>query len=216
MSLITSPLQKLPDLLLMQYRTSPNFIRYLTCYAAEMQEVYSTFQQCLTDRYYDVAVGAQLDVIGDIVGASRTLSGVVIAGNFGYLYNPESRGMGKLDDPTVGGPFRSIDDDVVQDVKLDDTLFRNWIDARILKCKTACNTEDAITFFKLLLNMPNLNVIITEPAEASVLITLDASLSIYGAALVKSLAQHIKPNGVTFVVQDQNGIIPTLPVSFKR
>lgn len=216
MSLITSPLQKLPELLLMQYRNSPNFIAYLKCYAAEMQEVYSTFQQCLTDRYYDVAVGAQLDVIGEIVGASRTLSGIVIAGNFGYLYNPESLGMGKEDDPTVGGPLRSIEDDVVQDVELTDRLFHNWIDARILKCKTACNIEDTVTFFKLLLDKPDMDVIITEFESASVVVTLDARLDIYEKALVKSLAQNIKPEGVSFTVQDQNGIIPTLPVNFKR
>ena len=69
MSNISSPLQKFPELLLMQYRNSPNLIAYLKCYAAEMQEVYSCLQSTITDRYYDVAEGAQLDVIGAIVGA---------------------------------------------------------------------------------------------------------------------------------------------------
>lgn len=216
MASITSPLQKLPDLMLMQYRNSPNFIKYLTCYAAEAQEVYSTFQQCLTDRYYDVAVGAQLDVIGEIVGANRTLSGVVIAGNFGYLYNPESLGMGKISDPSLGGPLRSIEEDIIQDVELDDQLFRNWIEARILKCKTACNIEDTISFFKLLLNRPELQVVITEPQEATAVVTLETVLSIHEAALVKSLAEHIKPSGITYIVQDQKGVIPTLPVAFAR
>lgn len=213
---IVSPLQKLPDLLLMQYRNSPNFIKYLQCYASELQEVYSTLNQCLTDRYYDVAVGEQLNVIGEIVGAGRTLSGVVIAGNFGFLANPESLGMGREDNPALGGPLRGEDEDVTQDVVLDDRLFRNWIDARILKCKTACNTEDTISFFRLLLDKKDLPVEITEPGPAEVVIMLHVTLSIYEAALVKSLAQHIKPHGVKFTVKDKTGIIPTLPVKYAR
>lgn len=216
MASIISPLQKLPDLMLMQYRNSPNFIKYLQCYAAEAQEVYSTLQQCLTDRYYDVAVGAQLDVIGEIVGANRTLSGVVIAGHFGYLANAESLGMGRQDSPTLGGVLRSEAEDTVQDIELTDALYRNWIDARILKCKTSCNTEDTMTFFRLLLNNPELLVEVTEPAEASAHVRLHATLSIHAAALIKSLAEHIKPQGVTFVVEDNTGIIETLPVDYAR
>ncbi|MGI4167677.1 hypothetical protein ACR2VD_27435, partial [Klebsiella pneumoniae] len=82
--------------------------------------------------------------------------------------------------------------------------------------KTACNIEDTVTFFKLLLDKPDMDVIITEFESASVVVTLDARLNIYEKALVKSLAQNIKPEGVSFTVQDQNGVIPTLPVNFKR
>ena len=93
-TVIQEPLEKLFGLLLMQYRNSPNFIKYLSCYAAEIQGVYTCLQEELTDRYYDVAVGAQLDVVGEIVGARRTLEGIAVAGYFGYLDSAESLGMG--------------------------------------------------------------------------------------------------------------------------
>ena len=211
-TVIQEPLEKLFGLLLMQYRNSPNFIKYLSCYAAEIQGVYTCLQEELTDRYYDVAVGAQLDVVGEIVGARRTLEGIAVAGYFGYLDSAESLGMGKEGDLTVGGPFRSEKDDIVQDIKLTDPLFRNWIEARILKNRTNCNIEDCITFFKLLLNNEDLQVIVTEPANATVRISLGTTLTIYEAAQIRSLAQHIKPVGVTFIVEDENGVIQTLPI----
>ena len=105
-----SPSEQLEELMLMQYRNSPNFIKYLSCYAEEMAEVYDSFKEMQTCRYYDVAEGERLDVIGSIVGAKRILEGIVVAGNFGYLESPEAQGMGRQDDPSLGGPFRSIHD----------------------------------------------------------------------------------------------------------
>ena len=212
-TVIAAPLTKLMDLMLMQYRNSPNFIKYLSCYAAELQEVYACLQQEITDRYYDVAVGAQLDVIGDIVGAGRTLEGVSVAGNFGYLDSAESLGMGREDDPNIGGPLRSEEDDTVQDIRLNDELFRNWIEARIIKNRTGCNTEDTIAFFTLLLNDDELDVEITTPAPATTKVSLKKTLTIYEAAQIRSLAQHIKPVGVTFIVEDFTGVIETLPIA---
>lgn len=212
MSNISSPLQKFPELLLMQYRNSPNLVAYLKCYAAEMQEVYSCLQSTITDRYYDVAKGAQLDVIGAIVGAGRTLEGIAVAGYFGFLQSAESLGMGREDNPRLGGVLRSEDDAIGRDIVLSDELFRNWIDARIIKNKTACNIEDTITFFKLLLDRPDLQVAITEPEPATVRVSLQETLDIYEAAQVRSLAEHIKPVGVKFIVEDLTGVIETLPV----
>lgn len=213
MSAIAAPMDKLMRFLLMEYRNSPNFIKYLSCMALEMQEIHGCLEQELTERYYDVAIGAQLDVIGEIVGAGRVLEGVSVAGYFGYLQSAESLGMGRGDDPRLGGVLRSNDDDTVQDIVLDDQLFRNWIDARIIKNRTSCNIEDTITFFRLLLNKPGLSIEITEPAPASVTIKLHEQLNIYEAAQVRSLAQHIKPLGSTFVVEDLTGVINTLPIA---
>lgn len=216
MATITAPMDKLMQLMLMQYRTSPNFIAHISVYAAEIQEVYSCLQQCLRERYYGQARGAQLDVVGEIVGASRTLEGVVVAGNFGYLAAAEALGMGRDDDPSLGGPLRSEKDEVVEDIKLEDDLFRNWIDARIIKNVTNCNVEDTISFFRLLLGKPELLVEVKNPAPATAEITLHTILDIYEAARVRSLAEHIKPAGVTFIVQDEQGVIETLPVKYSR
>ncbi|QWY14039.1 Pf11041 family protein [Aeromonas phage pAh6.2TG] len=214
--MIGAPSERLMDLLLIQYRNSPNFIKYLECYAEEMDEIYHVLTEMIECRYYDKATGERLDVIASIVGANRVLEGVVIAGNFGYLQVAESLGMGRRDDPALGGPLRSIKEDGVEDVVLTDARLKNWIDARIIKNKTACNTEDTIAFFKLLLDDPELKVKVMNPKPATAVIELGRKLSINEAALIVSLAQHVKPVGVEFIVQDQRGVIETLPVGYAR
>ena len=213
---ITSPLQTLHERSLMQYRTSPNFMDFKRMYAEELQITYNTLQQCLTDRYYDVAIGAQLDVIAEIVGADRTLSGVVVSGHFGYLRVAEALGMGREDSPSLGGPFRSFYADGVQDIELSDADLRHWIDARIIKNSSNCNIEDVISFFSLLLNDPVVQIELTEPEPAVGHIKIWKELSLTEAALIKSVSQHIKCIGVSVRVFDTLGEIQTLPVPYKR
>lgn len=217
MNIMPSPTEQLYDLLLAQYRGSPNLQKYIGVFASEMDAVHDLFKQMIAKRYYNLARGAQLDVIGYIVGANRVLEGVVVSGNFGYLQAAEALGMGRLDDPLLGGILRSKDDEVDQDVRLSDGRFRNWIDARIIKNTTNINVEDTIAFFRLLLDLPNLMVNITEPEgkNASVLITLERTLNLNEVSLVISLAEHMKPVGVEFVVQDHTGVIETLPINHK-
>lgn len=217
MNVMPSPSEQLYDLLLAQYRDSPNLRAYIGVFATEMNAVHDLFKQMLVKRYYAAARGAQLDVIGYIVGANRVLEGVVVTGNFGYLQAAEALGMGRQDDPLLGGILRSKDDEVDQDVRLSDGRFRNWIDARIIKNTTNINVEDTITFFRLLLDLPNLSVRIEEPEgkNASVLITLERTLSLNEISLVISLAEHMKPVGVEFIVQDNTGVIETLPINHK-
>ena len=213
---ITSPLQTLTERSLMQYRTSPLFMDFKKMYAEELQITYNTLQQCLTDRYYDVAIGAQLDVIAEIVGASRTLSGVVVTGHFGYLRVAEALGMGREDSPSLGGPLRSYYEDGVKDIELSDADLRSWIDARIIKNSSNCNIEDVISFFALLLNDPVVPIELTEPEPAVGHIKIWKELSLNEAALLKSVSQHIKCVGVTVKVFDTLGEIQTLPVPYKR
>lgn len=209
---LAAPLVRLPDLILSQYRNSPNYIRYLTAYAEEMQDIHTSFQESLTERYYDIATGVQLDVIGYIVGASRTLKGIAVPGHFGHLDVAEALGMGREDDPQLGGPLRGDREDETQDIELSDPMYRAWIDARIVKNQTNCNIEDTISFFVFMLNDSEVDLMVTEPAPATVRVDIDKTLSIHEAALVKSMAQHCKPIGVNLIIADHTGVIDTLPI----
>lgn len=217
MKQLPAPSKQLHDLLLAQYRDSPNLIAYLNVFASEMDDAHKVFDECLNERYYYRATGAQLDVIGYIVGAGRVLEGVVVSGNFGYLQSAESLGMGREDSPLLGGVLRGENDDPTQDVILPDSRFRDWIDARIVKNHTTVNVEDTIQFFRLLLNDPNLlvNIVENPGVEAAVTITLERVLNINEVAIVVSLAQHMKPVGVNFLIQDHTGVIETLPINLK-
>lgn len=217
MKQLPAPSKQLHDLLLAQYRDSPNLIAYLNVFASEMDDAHKVFDECLNERYYYRATGAQLDVIGYIVGAGRVLEGVVVSGNFGYLQSAESLGMGREDSPLLGGVLRGENDDPTQDVILPDSRFRDWIDARIVKNHTTVNVEDTIQFFRLLLNDSDLlvNIVENPGVEAAVTITLERVLNINEVAIVVSLAQHMKPVGVNFLIQDHTGVIETLPINLK-
>lgn len=217
MKQLPAPSEQLYDLLLAQYRDSPNLIAYMNVFASEMDDAHKVFDECLNERYYYRATGAQLDVIGYIVGAGRVLEGVVVSGNFGYLQSAESLGMGREDSPLLGGVLRGENDDPTQDVILPDSRFRDWIDARIVKNHTTVNVEDTIQFFRLLLNDPDLlvNIVENPGVEAAVTITLERVLNINEVAIVVSLAQHMKPVGVNFLIQDHTGVIETLPINLK-
>ena len=211
-----TPKERLISALWYQYRNSPNYIAYLQCFVEELTDTYQTLKEVIEKRYYGAAEGVQLDVVGSLVGAQRVLKGVVLAGNFGFLQSAESLGMGRLDDPSLGGPLRSAYDAGVKDIVLDDPLFYNWINARILKNNTSCNIEDIITFFKLLLDNQHTKIQVEEPAPKQLKITIHAKLSVHDAALIRSLAQHIKPVATGFFVQDLRGEIKTLPVPYRR
>jgi len=59
------------DLLLEQFKLKPNIEGVIRATAASLQELENVFGDLLTQRYLDVAIGAQLDIIGIIVGLDR-------------------------------------------------------------------------------------------------------------------------------------------------
>ncbi len=69
-----------------QFQGSPNFLAYLSAQFAISNELEAVLQQMLMMPDWPSQIGAQLDIIGRIVGCSRLV--------------PESSGLTTLDDPT--------------------------------------------------------------------------------------------------------------------
>lgn len=223
MARLDDPRLRLLDLLLTQYRNSPNYIQYMMILTKQMGELHQAFRDVILERYYDNAEGFQLDIIGELVGCSRTLEGVAVAGYFGYDGVDEALGMGDTLDPqAIGGVlFDANQSDTVSDVVLDDAAFRDWIDGRILKNSTPCNVEDTIAFFKTILGDEDLDVQVIENVNrddigtfypAYVEIDLGDGFPVDRIAFIEATAQHIKPTGVTFRVFDNNIEIDTNPI----
>ena len=195
------------DLVLSQYSDSENLLALLDIYCEELDELMKATHDVIDLRYIDKAFGIQLDHIGKLVGASRTLSGVTVSGYFGYLDRAESLGMGKDDDNSVGGLFRSERDETLQDLVLPDQQYLNWIKAKILLNNTEGGKEDCIAFFKLLLNDPSLPVHLSVPNRATISISLGKQLSLIDVSVCIAYAKAVKPIGVTMHLFDTVGEI---------
>lgn len=205
--MIRLPSELVSSLILSQYSESPNLIALIEIYCKEFDELRLAFQDVIDLRYFDKATGVQLDHIGKLVGAKRKLTGIKVDSYFGYLASAESLGMGKEDNKQVGGLFRSEQDSEYQDLVLPDSLYRNWIKAKILLNNTEGSKEDCIAFFKLLLNDPSLPVKLSIPKKATCKVEIGKKLSLVEVSLCISYAKAIKPIGITMQLFDTVGEI---------
>lgn len=98
-------------LLIEQYQGSPLLIQYLKAYSEEFDTLFDDIRDVYFGRFLDVAVGVQLDIIGDILGTNRRLA--VQKDYFGFkdeVTGIPALGAVKLADyatPTDGGLFKS-------------------------------------------------------------------------------------------------------------
>ena len=129
-----------------QFKGKPAFDKYLDLLIRGSTELQSTLKDLQQLRSLDTAVGAQLDVLGAIVGQGRMLVNVDIFQFFGFDAVPNSLGFGTLGDPSVGGIFYDANNPRFGNVELNDDLYRLLIKAKIAKNVTRATPEDVMRF----------------------------------------------------------------------
>ena len=121
---------------------SPNYMEYAQCFLDEFNELFYQVELVATTRYLDTATGAQLDVIGVILGQARSV--VLPQIWFGFATVPNVDGMADEVTPSVGGIFRSEESEGFVTVPLDDATFRNLLKAKALLLNSdTCDIETA-------------------------------------------------------------------------
>jgi hypothetical protein len=115
------------QLLLDQYRNSPNLKEYSGAYLAEFDTLFEQVERVYLGRFLEYATGKQLAILGDIVGVSRELS--IDASNFGFMYDVTSGTFGTIGDTDIGEPWGSLNPVIVT---LDDSTFRKAVRAKAL------------------------------------------------------------------------------------
>jgi hypothetical protein len=126
------------------------FDKYLQIMISGYDEVQAVFKDLIQQRSIDDAEGAQLDIIGEIVGQPRELISLDLFEYFGFEGAPESLSFGDLDDPSAGGEFYSLGTPTGGNYTLDDPTYRLFIRSKILKNKTASTPEELITFISFI------------------------------------------------------------------
>lgn len=192
------------NLLLAQYRNSPNLIKYISILLTEFSELELVFQAIILGRQFNTAVGFQLDCIAELVGTSRTIYGANALGYFGYYDNAQSYGINV-------GRFRGKDDKETGDLILSDEQLKARIKARVIKTMGNLCIEDILEYCDLLLGR-SLDIEITE-GTASLHIRYHGVLSMYDKALLANVLYDIKVVGVAYTLEDDDGDIEVQIVS---
>ena len=96
---------------------------------ASSWETARAFLASLDDAFdLDLAIGAQLDVLGRIVGISRSVPEVIPKVYFGFSINPINEGFSdRFDSLRIGGPFFDRFSSPFTDLQLNDNDYRFFI-----------------------------------------------------------------------------------------
>lgn len=186
------------DLLLAQYRNSPNLIKYISILLSEFDLLVKVFDDIKIKRRLTIARGQQLDDIAELVGTSRIVYGADPLGYFGYYDNPQASGIDV-------GIFKSEDGKDSGDLILSDKQLKNRIKARIIKTMGNVCIEDLLEYCDLTLGR-NLDIELTE-GTASVNLKYHGILSPADKALLATTLTDIKIVGVPITLQDDGGDI---------
>jgi hypothetical protein len=156
-----------------------NYVQILTRGEIDLQ---NTFKDLLQLRDIDSATGAQLDIIGRIVGQDRELIAADLYDFFGMIGALNAFPMGDINDPAVGGIFYSYGIDLGGNVELDDETYRIFIRAKIYKNITASTPEQFIQAIKLIFGLDQVAVV--AEGDASVTVLLGGQLSNFQRVLL--------------------------------
>ena len=140
------------DLITTQFQDKEIFKRYLRLLLTGIQEALSVERDLIQKRDIDSATGAQLDIIGEIVGQPRILIITVLYPFFGYEGALAANSFGTYYNNQLGGYWYSYGGKIGGDVTLNDEQYRLIIKAKIIKNNARGTNEDYIKFGNFVFN----------------------------------------------------------------
>lgn len=191
--------------LLEQYKESENLIGKINTSADQIQYIEDNAVQLVDTFDISLAKQHQLDIIGGLVGQSRTLIDIDLFPYFGFVGQAgNTRPFGDVNDPLVGGVFRAPGQSLGGSVSLADGDYRRFIGARIIRNNNQGGLDDVIQIIKLVTNEPHSMVTIVD-GNKTCEITINTPLSDRQKAFILRTGIVPKPPGVSFEYSDTNG-----------
>lgn len=190
--------QIMDGLLLSQYKDSPNLRAYLLAYVEEMDLLFQSIEEVHFGRMLEHAVGAQLNIIGEILDQSRNV--ILPSIYFGFA-GATFDGMADEATPTVGGIFLSEDQSGLSATPLSDNEYR-----RVLTCKGSILSSNDLSietmysaFITLIGFVPD-TIEISVVAPKKLLLTLSLSdITARERQLIHYMAErYLVPEATTF------------------
>lgn len=134
------------DRITYQFRDKPIIDKYLQLLCHPAIQLQLVLKDLMQKRDIDTAEGAQLDIIGEIVGQPRSLSKADLFPFFGFDEDFSAETFGTLADPEVGGLWYSLGQPTGGNVILSDDNYRLMIKSKIVKNRSAATPEDFLYF----------------------------------------------------------------------
>lgn len=146
-----------------QFKTEdhPVFDKYLQLLLGGKIELQEIFRQLMQERSIDTATGAQLDIIGDIVGQPRELIDTALLVFFAFQGYPNAQSYGDLNNPALGGPYYDINNPLAGNTLLTDEQYRLFIKAKIIKNSTNATPNQFIEFMQFVFGI-DINLVVAE------------------------------------------------------
>lgn len=160
-----------------QFKDADIFDRYIQLLLGGKIELQEVFRQLMQERSIDTAVGAQLDIIGEIVGQPRELIDTALLTYFAYLGYPDAESFGDLNDSGLGGYYRGINEPLAGNTLLNDEQYRLFIKAKIIKNSTNATPNQLLDFIKFVFGSSQNQL--TEEGDASYTLLVGKELSTF-------------------------------------
>lgn len=164
------------------------FNKYLELLISEQTQLLDTFKKLMQDRTIDRAEGAQLDIIGNIVGQGRVLIEADLVPYFGFIGALAPESFGDFNDPSLGGFYWDLTKPLAGNITLSDDQYRIFIKAKIMKNLTRATPEEVIAFVKFVFDIDKVYIAVDELAHAIIFVSDDISL--FEKVLIKYFAQR--------------------------
>jgi hypothetical protein len=134
-----------------QFKESPNLKGYISALLVEANNIERVLWQLINDRYIDTAYGVQLDILGELVGQSRTLIDSGLFYYFGFDGTVQANPFGSWQDGlTSGGRFAYVGEPTVGTRELTDPEYRDFIRMKVINNITRSTPEGIIQTFSFL------------------------------------------------------------------
>jgi hypothetical protein len=161
---------------------APVFDRYLQLLIAAQEEIQEVFKDLLQLRDLDNATGAQLDVIGRIVGQDRVLLNADLYTFFGFQGALKAASFGEYGSTLYGGKFLNFGSPVGGNIALDDETYRLFIRAKIYKNTTHSTPEEFLEVINLIFGTTG--TFLSEDGNANVTVLFGRQLSDFEKGLL--------------------------------
>jgi hypothetical protein len=211
------PQERARDIVISQYQASPNLLAYIDAYMEEIDELTTAMIATYIYRYPQLAYGAQLDVIAEIVGVNREIPGAAPLGLFGWYDEPASLGHNdSLVPASEGGRLFSDGDRLTGDLQLTDVELRRYIAARIIINTQRATIDNMYEYTDLLYGSADPRWELqegyaTNPASLPIVnMHLNGYLNIQERGFFAAVYLRFKVSGVQVTLSDLSGNITLL------
>lgn len=171
-----------------QFKDKPVFDAYVKIVMDMLNEIQAVFKDLKQLRSIDTASGAQLDLIGEIVGQPRTLVNYDAFPYFGFDGASGAETFGTVSDSTVGGVFRSYLQEEGAAAVVDDETYRFIIKARIIANTTRATPQAVIDGLNFITG--NTTSSIVEQPNAHLTLEIQNTLTDFQSYFLRGLSEQ--------------------------